>query len=82
MRSCGVHHFGASVDRFHLPRARGRRGVLSAINMHEQIVVRVSRYLKANRGDPHVAAVIAQNRHLTATGKWTIQEEAESKPAK
>lgn len=52
MRSCGRNHFGASVDRFHLPRTRGGRGVLSVIDMHEQGVVRVSKYLKKTRETP------------------------------
>lgn len=49
-------HFSASLDRVHLPRSRGGRGITSLEDMYEKVTVSAAHYL-FGKTDPQMVAV-------------------------
>ena len=82
MRRRGAHHYGASVDRFHLPWDRGGRGVASTSfqDMYEREILSSARYLESMNEDPHLRAVYRWQKG--ALGKHSLMKEAASIRAK
>lgn len=68
-----AHYFGASVDRCHLPRKLGGRGINSFVNMHEIALVRTAKYLDEQSD---LTEVRLHQERIMSGGGWSVYREA------
>ena len=65
-------YYGASVDRSHIPRRLGGKGITSFKEMYETAVVRAASYLLNNKDDVVIEEVFNHKILVDIFGGWSV----------
>ncbi len=64
MRQFRCHQYGSSVERVHLPRSEGGRGVSSLEHVYEREVLSTTAYL-CGSDEPHLKEVVQHQQYMS-----------------
>ena len=71
MRSCKCHQYGASVERVHLPREKGGRGVPSLSLVYQREVLSMAAYM-CGSSDSHLRDVVKHQLYMAGRGRHSV----------
>ncbi len=71
MRRFRCHQYGSSVERVHLPRSEGGRGVSSLEHVYEREVLSTTAYL-CGSDEPHLKEVVQHQQYMSGRGRHSL----------